>query len=102
MQDQRDERQSPTAVLTGGHELADCDAELRGRSIPDQPSGTLHDVGIAQHVDLRFDFLDTPAQSRRESCDVEHGIGIAVKEHEDIPRQKRSDVALNELRDRGP
>ena len=70
MQDQRDECQPAPAILTRGNKLADGGAEFQSRSIPDQSTGALHDVGVAQNVDLRFDFLDTPSQSRRESRDV--------------------------------
>ncbi len=88
MKDQRDERQSTPAILTRGNELADRLAEFRSRSISNQPSGTLHKVSIAQQLDLRFDFLDTAPKSRSEPWGIKYGIGVAVKEYKDIPRQK--------------
>lgn len=88
MKDQRDECQSTPAILTRGNELADRRAEFRSRSISNQPSGTLHKVSIAQQLDLRFDFLDSASKSRSEPWGIQHGIRVAVKEHEDIPRQK--------------
>jgi hypothetical protein len=88
MKDQRYERQSTSAILTRGNELADRRAEFRSRSISNQAPGALHDVRIAQNVDLRFDFLDTASKSRSEPWGIKYGIGVAVEEYENIPRQK--------------
>ena len=88
MQDQRDERQTASAILARGNELASDRADFRSGSIPDQPAGALQDPCIAENFGLRFNFLDTAAKSRRKSCDVQHSVGVAVEEHEDIPRQK--------------
>ena len=66
MKNQCDERQSASAILTRRDKLTDRRAEFRSRSISNQPPGALHDMRIAQHVDLRFDFLYSASKSRGE------------------------------------
>jgi hypothetical protein len=100
VQYERDEREASTPVLARVDELRYLVAQLVGRLVANQAARALEDAAFAQRIDLRFDFLDTTPEARRESRFVEDRIGIAVKEHEDIPRQKGPDVALNELRDR--
>ncbi len=101
MQYQRDERQSASAILACGHELPDGFANLRRGPVANEAAGALQDMRVTENVDLRCDFLDTTTKSRSESGDIQHGIRVAMKEDEYIPRQKRPDVALNELRDCG-
>jgi hypothetical protein len=100
MEDERDEGQAPTAILARLDELPHLNAQLRSRFVADEPAGALKYAAVAELLDLGIDFFGPATQPGSESRGVKHGIRIAVKEHEDIPRQKRPDVALRELCDR--
>ena len=67
----------------------------------DEAIAAVEDVAEAQDVDLGLDLLGPPSQSICKRVGVQRGVGISVEEDEDVPRQQRFDVALNELYDRG-
>jgi hypothetical protein len=102
VQYERDERKAAAAILAGFDEVPYLGAQFRGGFVADQSAGALKDAPLAQRLDLGFHFLHATTESGRQPGRVEDGIWIAVKEHEDIPGQKRPDMAFNELCDRGP
>lgn len=101
MKDEGDERQTAPPVLARSNEIAHACAQFRRRPVAYESTRTLHDARITQRIYLRLDLFDTTSQAGSQPRDVEDSVRIAVKKDKDIPRQKGSDVALNETRDRG-
>ncbi len=71
MEDERDEREPATAVLTRVDELGDLRAKLGRGAVLDQVASALQDVTPAQCVDLRLDFLDPSSKTRGKACAVQ-------------------------------
>ena len=88
MQHQCDQCESPAAILTRPHELGDISPELRRGTIADETPGTVNDPTVAKGLDLGLDLFHSATEARGKSRRIEYGIRVAVKEHEDIPRQK--------------
>ncbi len=101
MQDERDQREATASVLACLDELGHLFPELGVGAVADQATGALEDPAFVKRVDLRLDLLDPAPETGSESLDIEHGIGIAVEEHQDVPREQRAHVALDETYDVG-
>ncbi len=101
MQDESDQGQAPAAVLTCFHELRDLALQLRARTVADEAPGTLQDAPLTESFDLRFHLFDPATETRREPFDVEDRVGVAVEEHEYVPREKGPYVAFDEPYDVG-
>jgi hypothetical protein len=95
------EGQAPAPVLAGLDELLNLVSDLGSGIVADETSRAVQDSPVAQVVYFGFDLLDASAQPRGKPGSVEHRGGIPMKEHEDVPSQKRPDVALYEPRNGG-
>lgn len=102
MQHERNQGEAPTAVLASIDEGSDLPAHLGCGAIADQPTGALQDSRRSQHLYLRLEFLLASTKPRGESGGIQDGVGVAVEEDNDVPRQERPDMSFHELRDRGP
>lgn len=102
VQHKRDERETAPPVLARIDEVTHLGADFVGWLVANQVAGALENPPLAQGFDLRLHLFNAPTETRGESGGVERNLRIAVEEHNDVPRQKRPDVALYELCDRGP
>ena len=88
MQHLGDERQTPTAVLAGVHELLYLIAQFGSRIVANQTPRATQNISVAQVVDLGLDFFYSTPEADREPRGIKDRGWIAVKEHQNIPRQK--------------
>lgn len=82
------ESQPPSAILAGLNKLGCLGAEFRSRVIANEAACSSEYVAVAQALDLRCDLLRAASQSRSQPISVKYGVGVPVKEYEDVPREQ--------------
>jgi hypothetical protein len=97
----RNQREPPPAILASIDELLNLIAKLGRRIVANQATRAVEDLAVAKVIDFGLNLLDAASQTRGQAVGIKNGSGVAMEEHDDIPRQKGSDVALDEPRDCG-
>lgn len=102
VQNERDECQSATSVLTAVDEAGYRLAHLDRRFVADEPSRECKDPPRTQGLYLGLELVGTAPETGGEPLDIKDRIGVAVEEDKDVPRQERADMLLHELHDGRP
>jgi len=97
LQHKCDQSEPPAAILTSLHESRYRFPHFGRGLISQQAAGTLKNLVIAQYPDFWLELLDFAPKPGSERIDVQDGILISIKKHEDIPCQQRPDMALDEF-----
>lgn len=100
LQHQRDQCETSPSLVAGDSELLDQGPDAGLRTIPDESTGALQDATATELVHFGPDLVGTATEACSEAVHVEDRLGIAMEEYEDVPREQRPHVAIDETGER--